>query len=261
MKIAIIGYGYVGKAYYNFFQSDHDVIFYDPIFDGAPQSEINTCELSIVCVPTPMQDNGDCDTSIVQSTLQWLKTPLVLVKSTIPPGTTESFIRKYGSRIAFSPEYIGEGKYFVPFWKYPHPTEPKSHEFLIIGGYEPFRSRIVDILLSVMGPSTKVIKMSPTEAEIVKYMENTWGGTKVTFANEFYEICKAFGADYQTVREGFVADGRVERMHTMVRADARGFGGKCFPKDINAIVKASENAGYEPMLIKQVLESNKRFTA
>jgi len=88
-------------------------------------------------------------------------------------------------------------------------------------------------------------------------MENTWGATKVIFANEWYEICQRFGASYNTVREGWVLDSRVERMHTAVFPRKRGFGGKCFPKDLLGIIAQSEKAGYEPSLLKQVWNSNK----
>lgn len=262
MKIAIIGYGYVGQAYGKFFDS-HDsfeVLIHDPkVFTSSSKKDINECDLAIVCVPTPMKEDGSCDTSIVEETVGWLETPLILVKSTVPPMTTEYLSRMKGRPVCFSPEFIGEGKYFIPYWRYPHPTDVRMHDFFIIGGEEPARSKIVDIFQVVMGPNARIFKMASREAEIIKYMENSWGAMKVTFANEFYEICKIFGADYDVVREGFLADGRTERIHTMVRDEARGFGGKCFPKDVNAIIKTSEAAGYEPKLLKQVLASNKEF--
>lgn len=267
MKIAIIGHGYVGKAIEKLFHEHAQLIIYDPAEFPADRPDfkleirkyVNECDLAVICVPTPMSEDGKCDTSLVEETLEWLATPLVLIKSTIPPGTTEILQAVYGKRICFSPEYIGEGKYFVQFWKYPHPTEMKYHDFMIIGGEEPIRSRIVDIFAAALGPGCRFHKTDSKTAELVKYMENSWGAMKVTFANEFFEIAKAFGVDYQEARELFLLDGRVERMHTMVRADSRGFGGKCFPKDVNAIVKASERSGYEPKLLKQVLKSNDEF--
>lgn len=258
-KIGIVGYGYVGKAFDEFFKRGYETEIYDEPLKIGTKDKINECELAVVCVPTNMKEDKSADISIVEDVISWINTPLILIKSAIPPKTTNNLILKYKKQICVSPEYLGEGKYFVPYWKYPHPTKEEYHDFLIVGGNEPYRTQIIDILLKIFGPSVKVLKTSTIEAEIIKYMENSWGATKVTFANEFYEICKAFGADYQIVREGFLMDGRTERMHTMIREEARGFGGKCFPKDINGIVFASEKAGYSPELLKQVIKSNDYF--
>lgn len=267
-SVVIIGHGYVGKAYEAFFKDTFPTIWYDPMQKGScDKKRANKADLAVICVPTPMKENGSCDTSIVEEVLSWLNTPYVLIKSAVKPGTVDRLnawrpdqLIQTAGHICVSPEYIGEGKYFIPFWKYPHPTDAKMHDFLVIGGPEPARSVIADAIMRVTGPSTRLFKMKSIEAEIVKYMENSWGATKVTFVNEFYEICQAFGADYQQVREGFLADGRVERMHTMVIPGKRGFGGKCFPKDVNGIVHAAISAGYFPALMKEVLKSNQRFT-
>lgn len=255
-KIAIIGYGYVGSAYHKLFP---EAVIYDPAKGYKNKKEVNLCDLAIVCVPTPSKPDGSCDTSIVEKTVSWLKTPLILIKSTIPPGTTKKLKKKYKKRICHSPEYIGEGKYYVPPWKYPHPSEVQHHTFMIIGGDPKDREEIISIFLPVLGPDKFYFQVDETTSELIKYMENAWGATKVTFCNEFYEIAKRFNVDYNLLREGFLLDSRVERMHTAVFKDKRGFGGKCFPKDLNALVRFSEKAGYEPKLIKQVLKSNEEF--
>jgi UDPglucose 6-dehydrogenase len=90
-------------------------------------------------------------------------------------------------------------------------------------------------------------------------MENAFIATKVTFANEFYNLAQAFGVEYKELRELWLLDERMGRMFSAVFPDARGFSGKCLPKDVNAIAKASEKAGYDPKFIKAVLESNDRI--
>ncbi len=267
--VAICGYGYVGKAYARFFEDHYNVWVYDPytVVTDNPYpkevglSEISQADLIVICVPTPMKEDGTCETSIVESILPHCGNVPTVIKSTVSPGTTEHLSIQYNRSFCFSPEYLGESKYFTPHWKYPNPTDARMHDFMVIGGNEPARSTVVDFFSKVMGPSARIFKMGSLEAEIVKYMENSWGGMKVTFANEFYEICQAFGADWQMVREGFLADSRTERMHTMVRPGARGFGGKCFPKDITAIVEASKKVGYDPKLLAQVIASNTEFVA
>lgn len=255
-KVAIVGMGYVGKGMAKIFP---DAAQYDEPLGVGTKEEVNECELAIVCVPTPSRDDGSCDTSIVEEVVQWLTTDLILLKSTVSPSTTERLMVLYKKRICFSPEYMGEGKYFTPSWRYPDPENPISHGFMVIGGAQQDCSDIVDIFMPKMGPHTRVRIMPALEAELVKYFENTWGATKVTLANEFRKICETFGANWHLVREGWIDDPRVEPMHTAVFKEKRGFSGKCFPKDTSALLHASREAGYEPTLIAAMIASNDVF--
>lgn len=273
-NILVIGYGYVGKAIVNFFKDHFAVSIYDnnqsvkdkyPDLNFIKREDIEKLDfdLTVICVPTPMKENGECDVGIVRSSIAIFnkKNNLILIKSTIPPGTTKVFSEIFGNKnICFSPEYIGEGSYMISWWKgYPHHKDIKYHDFQIFGGDRQAASRILEFFKKVLGPDCRYFKTDSTTAEIVKYMENSWGAAKVTFCNEFFEICKAFGVDYDEVRELFLLDGRTERMHTAVFKEKRGFGGKCYPKDVNAIIKATEAAGYTPQLLKEILNTNKKF--
>ncbi len=261
-KVAVIGYGYVGKAVAAFFESHFDVLIYDinmPL-ESASTEEINAADLAVICVPTPMRRDGTAGLSAIEGTLKWLTTPLILIKSTIPPGTTKRLSEKFGKKIAFSPEYIGEGHYHIPFWKgYPDPTDMKKHDFVTIGGPKEITAPILSFFKSILGAEPRYMQTDSTTAELVKYMENSFLATKVTFCNEFFNMAEAFGVDYDELRELWLLDGRIGRSHTAVFRDKRGFGGKCLPKDVNAIVQASITAGYNPRLIKAVLESNDRI--
>ena len=204
------------------------------------------------------KEDGFADIGIVEDAIENLKTPLILIKSTVPPGTTKALSEKYlDKKIAFSPEYIGEGKYYVPEWKYPHPTEIKHHTFMIVGAEDrAVASAIIDLFVPVLGPDKEYIITDSTSAELTKYMVNCWGAMKVSFCNEFYDIAKLFGVDYNELRELFLKDSRTERMHTAVFPRERGFGGKCFPKDVNAIVKEARRRGYKPRVLASVLKFN-----
>ena len=283
-KIAIIGYGYVGKAMHKIFP---DAYIYDIAFeeklkempDDAPTHPYKTlvlknglmiankesinanCDLAIICVPTPMQESENefkkVDLSIIEEVVGWLETPLILIKSTIPPSTTDRLIKETGKNICFSPEYVGEGKYQITPWKYMSPTDPTTHEFQIIGGEKETREKIANCFVSRLGPEKTYYLIDSIEAEIIKYMENSWGAMKVIFANEFYHLCQKFGASYIRVREGWALDNRVERMHTSVFVDNEGFAGKCYPKDLNGIVVAADEVGVDMSLIKSILRKNK----
>lgn len=252
-KIAIVGYGYVGQGYNKVFP---EAYIYDEPKKIGLQTTVNECDLAIVCVPTPMKEDGNCDISIVENVINWLETPLILIKSTIPPGTIDNLKLIYGKRICFSPEYMGEGKYYVSSWKYPDPTNPISHTFQIIGGDKKDAEEIVGILIEKLGPEKFYYIVEAKEAETIKYMENAWGATKVSFCQEFYDLCQALGISYTKVREGFLLDSRVERMHTAVFPNKRKWGGKCWPKDINAIIKVGDEVGSPMNLLKQVVKNN-----
>lgn len=254
MKIAIVGYGVVGQGVKKLIESNFDGVIYDPQ-KGFPSKElVNKCDLAIVCVPTPSNEEGSCDISIVEETVAWLETPLILIKSTIPPGTTHYLREKYGKKVNFSPEYMGESSYFTPYWKYPDPNRAETHTFVIVGGDEA--DQILNVFMKVMSVDTKYMAVSAEEAELTKYMENCFFATKVTFCNEFAKIAEIFGVKYKKLRELWLLDSRINPNHTLVFEDKPGFGGKCLPKDLSAIIRASENAGYEPKLLKSVAVVN-----
>jgi len=212
-KIAIIGWGYIGKGMGKLFEKQLFAIdtlsltekekiglTKFPNLISVSRKKVNSCDLGIVCVPTPEARDGSCDTSIVQETINWLETPLILIKSTVEPGTTNRLVKKTGKKIAFSPEYMGEGNYFIPPWKYPDPKKVKAHTFQIFGGERETTKAIVDIFVKVMGPHVFYAQTDATTAEMVKYMENSWIAMKVTFANEWYDICEAYGVYYREAR-------------------------------------------------------------
>jgi len=274
-KIAVIGYGYVGKGTVRLFKDHYLVVAKDLdkefIFDENEgqiilesaeddYSRINDADLAVICVPTPTID-GDgpfkgCDISYVETVVKRLETPVILIKSTVEPGTTDRLRRETGKRIVFSPEYAGEGKYWSP---YKFDKDMKECPFVILGGPREDSAYILDLLVPVLGPKKFYYQVKAKEAEVIKYMENTYFGMKVVFSNEMKNICDALGVDYYTVRTGWSLDPRVDPMHTMVFPGSPGFGGKCLPKDIHGIIRASQKAGYEPEFLKEVIKSNERI--
>lgn len=257
-KIGIIGHGVVGKGMERLLSKRFETVVYD-VQTQPDKTVLEGIDLAIICVPTNSTHNGEADISIVENVVSWLDAPLILIKSTVPPLTTETLAEKYGKTICFSPEYMGESSYFTPFWKYPDPENAASHSFVIIGGIESAASQIMDVFMQVMSVDAHFVLCTSREAELTKYMENTFFATKVTFCNEFYEIAKHFDIDYKKLRELWLLDPRINRMHTVVFPHKRGFGGKCFPKDVKAIVRASEDQGYSPKFLREVLDSNEKF--
>jgi len=257
-KIGIVGYGYVGKAMARFFMNHYEVIYTDPTIPcSASREEINECDLAVICVPTPSMENGRCDLSIVAHSVKWIEAPLILIKSTVPPGATQRLIDDSGKRIVFSPEYCGESSYWTP---YKFHSDIKETPFFIFGGDPYDTSEMVDFFLPVTGPVKTYRQTDSFSAELAKYMENSFYATKIAFCYEFAEIAKAMGGDFNEVRELWLLDPRINPMHTAVfKSNNQPFSGKCLPKDLNAIIQESIYYEYIPHLLQEVLDTNQRI--
>lgn len=262
--ILIMGYGHVGQGMTHIFPDAKVVDPAKSIQHGFSRNVANPilaepppgrAELAIVCVPTPPMPDGSCDTSIVAEVVCAVDAELFLIKSTVTPGTTQRLRFQTEKRIVFSPEYMGESRYWTPS-QYPQPYTPMSHGFFIMGGDDRDCADIEDILLPRIGPATRFRFMTSLEAELVKYFENSYLAMKVTFANEIRTICEAAGARYHIVREGWIDDSRIGPMHTAAFKDAPGFSGKCLPKDINALAAYCRSIGIPNALLESVIKAN-----
>lgn len=258
ITIGIVGFGYVGKAMFNLFIKKYKTIFYDPYVDGScTKEDINKCDMAVICVFTPSSPDGQCDISIVDETVSWINT-LILIKSTIAPGTTDFLIKKYNKHIVFSPEYIGESDYDTG--RHNFNLDASLINFVTLGGDTQSVKKCADILIPILGPNKKYNQVSAITAELAKYMENCYLATKVVFCYEFDNICKSFGADYNAVRESWLLDPRIESSHTGVfKTNIYPFSGKCLPKDLLAMITASKEMGYDPLFLKEVEKSNFRI--
>jgi len=266
MKIAIIGFGYVGKAMYEFFSNHYQVVVYDPYIDTSmyqsvmftdDKQEINSCELSVVCVPTPRGSKGECDLTYINDVFSWLNTDLILLKSTIEIGTCSRLTKETNKKIVFSPEYCGESSYWTP---YTFHTKIVETPFFIFGGEKINTSKMVDIFMPVAGPVKKYVQCTFEEAELTKYMENSFYATKIAFCYEIYEICNKAGIDWNTVRELWLLDPRINPMHTSVfHENEYPFSGKCLPKDTSALNALAKKVGYDAKLLREVMNTNERI--
>jgi UDPglucose 6-dehydrogenase len=265
MKTVIIGAGVVGRGMKKIFP---DAQFFDPIKECRKNNTILSgfmtkgdvnefCDFAIVCVPTPLDKahGYKADLTAIDEVFGWLKVPLVLIKSTVPVGTTDRLRKEKDLRICFSPEYMGESSYYTPP-KYPDPSNPLSHSWVIVGGEKEDASEIIDLFKERMGPETRYETTDAKTAEFVKYMENVFFATKVAFCNELYECARVLGIDYNEARELWLLDPRINRNHTLVFPNKRGFGGKCLPKDLRSFIFQCLIADYDPKLLSQVLSTN-----
>lgn len=267
-KIGIIGMGYVGAAMARLFygRGGFDVRLYDKstevlldfgVFDPR-REDVMGVDLAIVCVPTPMGEDGEADLSAVYEVCDWIDAPLVCIKSTVPPGVTDRINLAYGGfgRFHFSPEYIGEGKNFVAPWRGLDPRDARSHPFVIVGGPQP--DLVLEYFQRVMAADARYVATSARAAELAKYMENAYFAAKVTFCNEFARIAQGFGVSYNELRALWTLDPRVEADHTLVFPDKPFFDGKCLPKDLSAIIEAAKAVNVDVPLLAAIRNINQQ---
>jgi UDPglucose 6-dehydrogenase len=255
VKVGVIGRGVVGRGVERLYEHSAVVAWDEKDDCPYPEAELRSCDCVVVCVGTPDRGDGHADLRSVRTALERLGGQRVILRSTVPPGTTELLSKEFGMNLCFWPEFTGESRYFNPFF----PSEIDEVPFVVIGGPPDERRWVIDWLLPRLGPTKRYFQCTPTEAELIKYAENTYFATKITFVNEYRRVCEAFGADWHSVREGWLLDPRVEPMHTAAFADAPGFSGRCLPKDLAALIASSSEVGYVPELLREVSRSNARF--
>ena len=257
MRIGIIGQGFVGTAVREGLKKYHTIRTYD--LDETKRNcdsieeLVDKSTVLFVCLPTPMNKDGSCNTDIVEGMVTELDNlalirqcanRVVVIKSTIPPGTTEKLNEECKHiQVIFNPEFLTEANFIDDF---------KNQDRIIIGGPRPASTRVRQLFYKAF-PKAHIIKTGSTTAEMVKYMTNTFLTTKVSFANEIYEICESLGVDYDKVTEYATYDERLGKSHWAVPGPDGdlGFGGHCLPKDVSAIVKE-----FGSELLKTVLEVN-----
>lgn len=247
MRVAIIGYGWVGKAMHKLFPNAY---LYDTNLKHSTKKEVNECDVAFICVPTPNAHEGFLDTGIVDECVSWCECPLIVIRSTVNPGTCDSLAEEYKKKIVYQPEYLGE----TPN----HPLlDPTKRNFIIIGGKG---RKLIDLYTSVYNANVSIRQVSLKEAEVIKLSENRAIAFKVAQCQELYDICEKANVDYYTIRDAVYGDDpRFNLWWTFVYTDNRGMNSKCIPKDVYAWCAWAESMGYESNITKALLERNKQW--
>lgn len=263
VNIGIIGYGIVGQALaYAFSRPEtkrsYKILFYDKYKESSLLSEVaKRSEFIFICLPTPMKaDESGIDLSVIDEAIKKINRysdnteKVVVIKSTVVPGTTVKFEKKYPkTKFCFIPEFLTEANYLDDFI---------NADRTIIGSNDDLVSRRLVSLFKQRFPSTRIFQTDPTTAEMVKYMANIYFATKVIFANQIFDLCEKLGIKYEEVKSMAVADRRIFDSHLNITTE-RGFGGKCFPKDIIALLGLAEGLDVDLDLISTVWKINKKI--
>ena len=220
----------------------------------------NFSGIYFVCVPTPMYENGEADTSIVENVLAELSSipgeRIAVVKSTVPPGSTERWnnvFRNTGLRVVFNPEFLTEANAL---------DDTRNQNRIILGGPRPHINR-VKLFFQTAFPNVQLIKTSSTTAEMVKYFTNVHLAARVVLSCELWQLCelldgKGFNVDYDKVVEYAKYDPRLGGSHMNVPGHdgILGARGHCFPKDLAALVFLSNTLGLKPKLLEAIQTKN-----
>ncbi len=256
--VGIVGQGFVGTAVREGLKKFYKVETYDKFKD-----EYSTCtslkslcektKVIFVCLPTPMKSGGRCDLSIVELTVKKLDSlssgHIAIIKSTIPPGTTARLNEECADlQVVFNPEFLTEANFINDF---------KNQNRIIVGGPRPASTYVKNLFRKAF-PKTKIIKTGSNTAEMVKYFTNCFLATKVSFSNEIKQVCDMYQIDYDKVVEYALNDDRLGKSHWSVPGpDGKlGFGGSCFPKDLNAMITIAKSKNIKPSVLEAAWQKN-----
>jgi nucleotide sugar dehydrogenase len=256
-KIGIIGNGFVGNSIAFGFSPTHEI----RIHDKDPKRNLNTieevleCDYIFIAVPTPMNEDGSISLDVVEKALYEIsyknknRNNIFILKSTMIPGSTNNFIKQFPKlNIVFNPEFLTERTAKLDFL-----TQAR----IILGGTKRLTKRVAK-LFEERFMHTHIIEADTTTAEMIKYMNNVFFASKVSIMNEMKQLCDAVGADWNTALKGFAADQRIGDSHLNVPGpDGKlGFGGSCFPKDINAFISMADELGVKVPTIEGAWQTN-----
>lgn len=254
MKMTIVGHGFVGKAVdYGFSHTGIEKTIIDPLYNLTLDDVILEEDVTFVCVPTPMGNNGEIDCSIVIDTVKKLKqrrSGIIVIKSTVTPDVVEKLCRdSNGHRVVYNPEFLTEKNACEDF------VNPSMH---IFGGKSDYTHRLEELYInySICKPCP-VYHMPATDASFVKYGINCFLASKVLWMNQFYDVVEKFGGNYGIISNAIGTDPRIGRSHISVPGfdGKRGYGGACFPKDTAAFANFAKSFS----VLEKVIEENNNY--
>ncbi len=278
LKIGVIGLGMVGTPLRRYFEEVRKHIRGESLFlyDIDPhkdcQDDINKADVIFVCVPTPALASGQAGLAAVEAAFKMISPgKAVVLKSTVPPGTTEYFQKKYPQlKVLFNPEFLTERRAWEDM------VNPDRQVVAHTAQSKELASTVLNNLPTAFfsSPGTlgtyTFMRVNATEAELGKYAGNLFGALKVTYGNIIKDFCDSLGialqkkkvtvsVDYKNVRAMLAHDRRIgDSWLDAEYHDYRGYGGYCFTKDTKALMKSGEE------LVKQLPKSSperKRLTA
>ena len=257
--VGIIGNGFVGNAVYQNVRDKVETKIYDVDKNRSLNTfeEVLQQEFIFVCVPTPMKVDGSCDLSILEKLFEdiskkesddMFEERTFIIKSTVPIGTTNRLVEKYPLLwIVHNPEFLTARNAV---------SDLAEADRTVIGGDSLLTSRVAKLYWGYVyfGQEPNIIQTTSDESEAIKYFSNTFLAYKVAYFNKVYDVCEKLGMDYNNLRKGITTDPRIGKSHTQVPGidNDRGFGGTCFPKDLNSLIHQMESHDINADMLTEV---------
>ena len=259
MNLGIIGRGFVGSAVANGFDKDCDQIIVDPKYTDNTIQDVLDCKLVFVCVPTPVSEDGSCDTSIANDVLTELNRlqykGVVVIKSTIIPDYLQEFKKEFELKIVYNPEFLTEANANEDF---------KNPPFQVFGG--KWRDCEVVEKAYLRHSSVRIVptfKVDLTTASLLKYTINSWLATKVIFFNELKELHELGSSmvSWEQFTDMLSRDERMGNSHMQVPGPdgEPGFGGHCLPKDTEALLNYANKKNIKMSVLRKAVQTNKKI--
>jgi len=266
-KIGIIGNGFVGSSVAHGFSSNtgcdvEDVKIYDK--DSSKSTHtlakvVNDSDFIFLSVPTPMNQDGSISLDIIHNVFKDIDAvinydkefqPVILLRSTVTPGTTNEIQGDYPRmHVVFNPEFLTERSAKLDFI---------NQARIVLGGSWGDTVKVEHLYRWRFGKHIPVIRTDFQTAEMIKYMCNCFFATKVSYLNEMKQLSDKIGANWKDCVDGFSLDGRIGHSHLNVPGpDGKlGFGGSCFPKDVQAMINFMDGLGVSVNTLKGAWETN-----
>lgn len=253
--LGIVGNGIVGKSVAHGFRHVAErVMVHDKYQASSTLKEVvEGSRFIFLCVPTPCDfKRSRIDLSILDDVVASVaalepRGSFVVIKSTVTPGTTDAYREQFPKlSLAMVPEFLREARYL---------EDAENPDRIVVGCASEDTGQELETLYRKAFPETPLFRVSPTEAELIKYMSNCFLAAKVIFGNLFYEYASEIGADYETLKKVLTNDHRITDDHLDVTEEG-GFGGKCLPKDLNSLVGFAEQCGLDTGLLREIWRKN-----
>ena len=252
-KIGIVGAGFVGGAIATAFRDSGAIVVcvdIDPSKSTGSWADLTDCIAVFVCVPSPSKASGECDTSILNSVLYMLKDykNLIISKTTAPPDFYEK-VQKVYPNLVYVPEFLTADNAFNDFIR---------QKYIIIGGEVLAYQREAERILKFVQPIEAAAYTSIGEASLTKYIVNSFLATKVVFMNEMYDLATTLGYDWRKMVLLLTSDIRIGNSHMKVPGpdEQFGFGGMCFPKDTEALIKFASKQDINLNILRSAVKKN-----
>lgn len=259
MKVGVIGNGFIGGAIVQAFSLHTDVKLYDKYKEIGTIEDVASQDFIFVSVPTNVTKSGKQNLSCISDVLENLKNaipdnknPIILIKSTVLPGTNRMLAKKYRLRIVSNPEFLTARNARLDFI---------NSARIVLGSESKVDLDKAESLYRVRFPVTPIYKTTWETAEMVKYVSNNLFSLKIAYLNEIYDVCQGLRIDYNDVKNILLADGRIGNSHADIPGHDgdRGFGGTCFPKDLKTFIHWAEENKFKTTTLWAAYDTNLRI--